>query len=119
MHAHGHPTTYAPLVQPVARFLSLSILPRTSILRVFVQIKRTLYSRLIERVGPTGESQPLLVMREQLKLVATPAAVRARDRRFRELLQAHAAAEPAAVAPAAAASTTDASVASACSAGRL
>ena len=64
--------------------------------------------RLVLRsfVGPTGETQPLLVMREQLKLVATPAAVRARDRRFRELLLAHAAAAPAAAAPAAAASVS-------------
>ena len=100
----GVPCTLDRLVGPV-RALGQTL--THAALKQIVSIDDRLVLRSF--VGPTGESQPLLVMREQLKLVATPAAVRARDRRFRELLQAHAAAEPAAAAPPAAASTTDAS----------
>ena len=100
----GVPCTLDRLVGPV-RALGQTL--THAALKQIVSIDDRLVLRSF--VGPTGESQPLLVMREQLKLVATPAAVRARDRRFRELLQAHAAAEPAAAAPPAAAATTDAS----------
>ena len=100
----GVPCTLDRLVGPV-RALGQTL--THAALKQIVSIDDRLVLRSF--VGPTGESQPLLVMREQLKLVATPAAVRARDRRFRELLQAHAAAAAAAAAPAAAASTTDAS----------
>ena len=89
----GVPCTLDRLVGPV-RALGQTL--THTALKQIVSIDDRLVLRSF--VGP-GETQPLLVMREQLKLVATPAAVRARDRRFRELLQAHAAAEPAAAAP--------------------